>query len=145
MPELDFAEAIVFGGFPEPLQRTARKRRRAWFESYVTTLLDRDIRALTQIQDMAAVPRLLQLLAARTASLHNQSEISRSSAIPNSTLARYMALLKTTFLIQELPAWSANLAKRLVKSPKLHMVDTGLACHQLDVDEKQIRQGGPPF
>ena len=139
---MELAQAITRGGFPEPFQRTLLKRRRAWFESYIMTLIDRDIRSLAQIHDLTAVPRLLKLLAARIATLSNQSELSRSSGIPNSTLSRYMVLLKTLFLIQELPAWSTNLGKRLVKAPKYYMVDTGLACHLLDVDEKQVLQQG---
>jgi uncharacterized protein len=138
----DLAASMAAGGFPEPVQRTTRRRRQAWFESYITTILERDIRNLAQIQDLAAVPRLLKLLAGRMATVHNQSEISRSSGIPNSTLSRYMTLLKTTFLVQELPAWSSNLGKRMVKSPKLCMVDTGLACSLINIDEEGLRQGG---
>lgn len=138
----DVMESMVAGGFPEPLQRAEGRRRNAWFDSYVTTVLDRDIRDLAQIQDLAAVPRLLQLLAWRTATLHNQSEVSRSSGIPNSTLSRYLSLLKTTFLLQELPAWAANLGKRLVKAPKLFMVDTGLACRLLGMDTSRLKTEG---
>lgn len=140
--KFDLNEHMVAGGFPEPLQRSSLRRRTAWFDSYVSTILDRDIRSLSHIQDLTAVPRLLKLLASRIATLHNQSEISRSSGIPNSTLTRYLALLKTTFLVQELPAWSTNLGKRLVKSPKLMMVDTGLACSLLGIDKKGVQQGG---
>ncbi len=140
--DFDLAESIVAGGFPEPLQRSSHRRRRAWFESYITTILDRDIRDLAQIQDLAVLPRLLQFLAARIATLHNQSEVSRSSGIPNSTLSRYLTLLEMTFLVQTLPAWSTNLGKRLVKAPKLFMVDTGLACHLLGIDEEGFRQRG---
>jgi len=142
IPKFDLAASMIAGGFPEPLQRTARHRRLAWFESYISTIIDRDIRDLAQIQDLAAVPRLLKLLAWRMATLHNQSEISRSSGIPNSTLSRYMTLLKTTFLMQEIPAWSSNLGKRVVKTPKLFMVDTGLACNLLGIDEEGLRQSG---
>jgi predicted AAA+ superfamily ATPase len=135
-------ERMVAGGFPEPLQRKNHRRRQAWFESYLSTLMDRDIRSLSNIQDLTAVPRLLKLLAARVGTLHNQSEISRSGGIPNSTLTRYLSLLKTTFLVQELPAWSTNLGKRLVKSPKLFMVDTGLTCALLGLDAAGLKQGG---
>lgn len=141
-PEFDLAASIVAGGFPEPVKRATHRRRRAWFESYITTILDRDIRDLAQIQDLAAVPRLLKLLAGRTGGLHNQSEVSRSSGIPNSTLSRYLTLLEMTFLVQTLPAWSSNLGKRVVKAPKLFMVDTGLACHLTGIDEEGLRQGG---
>lgn len=139
--EFDLITHLIAGGFPESYQRSAH-RRSTWFDSYITTILDRDIRDLAQIQDLATVPRLLQLLAWRMATLHNQSEISRSSGIPNSTLSRYMALLKATFMVQELPAWAANLGKRLVKSPKLFMVDTGLACQLLGIDADALKQGG---
>jgi len=140
--EFDFEGSIVSGGFPEPVKRASHRRRLAWFESYVTTILDRDIRNISQIQDLASVPKLLKLLAGRVGTLHNQSEISRSSGIPNSTLVRYITLLKSTFLIQELPAWSANLGKRLVKSPKLYMVDTGLACHLIDIGKDGLKKAG---
>jgi hypothetical protein len=141
-PDFDLLARIVAGGFPEPVKRSSHRRRRAWFDSYITTILDRDIRDLARIQDLVAVPRLLKLLAGRTATLHNQSEISRSSGIPNSTLSRYMALLETTFLVKTLPAWSFNLGKRLVKAPKLFMVDTGLACHLIGIDQEGLRNGG---
>ena len=141
-PTFDLNASMIAGGFPEPLQRTSHRRRQAWFDSYISTILDRDIRNLAHIQDLAAVPRLLKLLASRLATLHNQSEVSRSTGIPNSTLSRYMALLKTIFLVQDLPAWSSNLGKRLVKSPKLLMVDTGLACSLMGIDEDGLRQGG---
>lgn len=140
--KFDLNGHMVAGGFPEPLKRSNPRRRTAWFDSYVSTILDRDIRSLSHIQDFTAVPRLLKLLASRIATLHNQSEISRSSGIPNSTLTRYLALLKTTFLVQELPAWSTNLGKRLVKSPKLMMVDTGLACSLMGIDKKSVQKGG---
>ena len=80
-PDFDLEGSIVAGGFPEPVQRSTHRRRQAWFESYITTILDRDIRNLAQIQDLAVLPRLLQLLAGRTATLYNQSEVSRSSGI----------------------------------------------------------------
>ncbi len=127
------SERIIRGGFPEPLGRTSMKRKSAWFDAYITTLIERDIRDMSQIQDLAALPRLLQLLATRTASLLNQSEMSRACGLPNSTLGRYLNLLQAIFLIQTLPAWSGNLGKRLVKSPKLFLADTGILCHLLGV------------
>jgi predicted AAA+ superfamily ATPase len=82
-------EHMVTGGFPEPLQWKNHRRHQAWFESYLSTLMDRDIRSRSNIQDLTAMPRLLKLPAARVGTLHNPSEISRSSGIPNGTLTRY--------------------------------------------------------
>ncbi len=118
---------VVRGGYPEALTRASAKRRARWYEAYVTTILQRDVRDLASIEGLTQMPRLLQLLAARTGALMNYSEVSRSSGIPNSTLKRYLALLQATYLVRELPAWSANLSKRLVKSPKGLVTDTGLA------------------
>lgn len=136
----NIATRILHGGYPEPLDRTVMSRKAAWFDGYITTLLERDVRELSQVQELAALPRLLQLLATRSASLFNQSEMSRTLAIPNSTLGRYLNLLQTIFLIQTLPAWSGNLGKRLVKAPKLFLVDTGVACHLVGIeDESTLR------
>jgi len=132
----DIATRILYGGYPETLARAAMSRKTAWFDAYITTLLERDVRDLSRVQDLAAMPRLLQLLATRSASLFNQSEMSRTSVLPNSTLGRYLNLLQAIFLIQTLPAWSGNLGKRLVKAPKLFLVDTGIACHLLGIENE---------
>jgi predicted AAA+ superfamily ATPase len=125
----DVCQRIVAGGFPEAIGRAAGERRNAWFRSYIAALLQRDVRDLVNINKLTDLPRLLGLLAARTASLMNIAEISRAVGIPHSTLQRYLALLEATFLFQPLPAWSANLGKRLVKSPKIHLLDSGLVAY----------------
>lgn len=122
-------DRVVTGGFPEAVQRASSHRRSAWFGSYVTTILERDVRELAHINGLTALPRLLSLLAARSGSLLNFSELSNTAAIPQTTLKRYMTLLETTFLIHLLPAWVAHLGKRLIKTPKLFLNDTGLAAH----------------
>ncbi len=96
------------------------------------------MRDLANVEGLTALPRLLALLAARATSLLNLSELSRSIAIPQTTLKRYMALLETTFLIQTLPAWSGNLGKRLVKAPKLVLSDTGLMSQLLGLSKKRL-------
>jgi len=134
---------IFTGGYPEILKRPAVTRRKAWFGSYITTILQRDVRDLANIEGLTEMPRLLSLLATRAASLLNFSELSRSCGIPQSTLKRYMTLLKTTFMVNLLPAWSGNLGKRLVKAPKCFLNDTGLTAHLLGIDEGRIRDGTP--
>ncbi|MSP61811.1 MAG: ATP-binding protein [Myxococcales bacterium] len=138
----DLVRRIAAGGLPEPLQRASEKRRAAWFSSYVSTLLSRDVRDLANVEGLTALPRLLALLAARTASLVNFAEISRATGLPQSTLKRYIALLETLFLVQPVPAWSANVGKRLVRAPKLSLVDTGLAAHLQGIDEKRLLTNG---
>jgi predicted AAA+ superfamily ATPase len=133
--------SLVRGGFPEVLSREPGDRRSAWFRSYISSLLQRDIRDLAHIEGLTAMPRLLGLLAARTSALMNVSELSRSTGIAHATLRRYLGLLEATFILQPLPAWSANLGKRFVKSPKIHLVDSGLAAHlRGETDPRQLAQ-----
>jgi predicted AAA+ superfamily ATPase len=75
------------------------------------------------------MPRLLSILAARSASLVNKAELSRATGLPYTTLERYLALFEVTFLYEPVPAWAANLSKRLVRSPKAALLDSGLAGH----------------
>ena len=122
-------KSMLTGGFPEVLTRTTQLRRDAWFASYITAILQRDVRDLANIEDLTALPRLLQLLAARAGGLLNFSELSRVSTIPQTTLKRYLSFLEATFIFQPLPAWSTNLGKRVIKSPKIYLLDSGLTAH----------------
>lgn len=131
-------QAMTLGGYPEVLSRTNPKRRAAWFDSYITTLVERDMRDIANIQDISGLIRLLRMFGARSATLHNQAELSRSVGMPVSTLSRYIPLLEALFLIWFLPAWSSNLGKRLVKAPKVHVTDSGLACHLCGADAERL-------
>ena len=122
-------ERVIAGGFPEAVARTPGERRDAWFRSYVASLLQRDVRDMAHIDGMTDMPRLLSLLAARSSALMNMSEVSRAAGIAHPTLRRYLALLEATFIFQPLPAWLNNIGKRFVKSPKIHLLDSGLAAH----------------
>ncbi len=130
----EILERIVVGGYPEAVARKAPERRQGWFGSYITTILQRDVRDMAYIEHLTMLPRLLALLATRSSYLLNYSEVSRALGLPRTTLNRYMALLETAFLLHLLPPWSANLGKRLVKSPKVMLCDTGLMAYLLGVE-----------
>ena len=134
----DLAGKILTGGFPEMLTRKDRARQSAWFKSYITTILQRDVRDIANITKLSELPKLLSLFAARAGTLLNFAELSRSSVIPQTTLKRYVALLEAIFMIYLLPAWSGNLSKRLIKTPKLYMNDTGLLSHLIGFEADKI-------
>ena len=135
---VDLLARASTGGYPEPIQRSA-ERRHAWFESYVTTILQREVRDLTNLGALGELPRLLTGAASRTAQLLNYAELARTLSLPQTTLKRYLALLLGTFLVRTLPAWFRNVGKRLAKAPKLVVADTGLASHLLGIDAGQPR------
>lgn len=122
-------QAIRTGGYPEVLQRETESRKEKWFESYMTAVLQKDIRELSNIEGLAQVPNILHLLATRVGSTVNLSDIARLSGVKNTTLQRYMALLEHIFLILKIPAWTPNAEGQFVKSPKILLNDTGLLCH----------------
>lgn len=130
---------VLRGGYPEQ-QKRDEMRRAAWFGSYVTTILQRDVREIAAIEGLTALPRLLALLAARTMSLLNFADLSRETAIPQSTAKRYLALLEATFLVNWIPAWSSNLSSRLMKTPRIAFVDTGLAAHLIGVGAERLEE-----
>ena len=123
-------ERIVTGGFPESLVRSER-RRQAWFDAYTAALLTRDVRDISQIEDLSALPRLLTLLSSRVMSLVNHADLSRTLDIPQTTLKRYFALLEAMFMVSLLPAWTRNVGRRLIKAPKLLLLDTGITASRL--------------
>lgn len=126
----DLVRRIEAGGFPEALARTGARRGR-WFDSYLDTMLQREVRDLANVTGLTELPRLMLLLAARATGLLNYAGISRDLGMPQTTVKRYLALLETAFLVLTVPAWFRNVGKRLIKSPKLILSDAGLLAHLL--------------
>lgn len=116
------------GGYPEALARQPA-RRDAWFSSYLTTILQRDVRDIASIDRLAELPRILRFLAARAARVLNLADAGRALAVPATTLARYITILETTFLIRKIPAWAGDTGRRLLKAPRVVLTDTGLLAH----------------
>lgn len=144
IPAFDRSELIkkiITGGFPEIITREQADRQHSWFGSYVTTILQRDVRDIARINGLSTLPRLLSLLAARSTSLLNIAELSNSIAMPQTSLKRYLTLLEIIFLVRLIPAWSSNLGKRLIKTPKVILCDTGLLSHLIDADSNRLSNG----
>jgi predicted AAA+ superfamily ATPase len=119
-------ERLVAGGYPEPNLRE-RERAERWKANYLFAVVERDIRDIGDVRDASNLHRLLIFLAERNAQLLNHSAFATALGHSRASIERYLALLERLFLIRQLPAWHNNRSKRLVKSPKLHFVDSGLA------------------
>ena len=135
--EIDIFDTIIKGGYPL-LQNKNPQNMDSWINSYLITLLQRDVQDLAKIEQLARLPNLLSLLATRASSLLNNSELSRSSKLPTTTLSRYIQLLHALFLINFLPSWNKNFGKKLVKSPKIFLNDTAIICYLLKVDKNRL-------
>lgn len=131
-------EKILTGGYPPLLTRTTSSRRRTWFKSYLTTILQRDVRNFSDISDLNALPRLLTATATRAGSLLNFTDLGRSLMIPQTTVKRYFDILIGTFLVQLLRPWSTNLGQRVIQTPKAYLTDTGLLVHLLGLTTDRL-------
>lgn len=130
----ELAERIVAGGFPAALARTQQGRRRDWYRDYVQTLVQRDVHELARIRSLNVLPRLLQLAAGQTAHLLNVADMAGPFELSRPTIRDYVTLLERVFLLEQLPPWHNNRLSRLIKTPKLHMGDTGVAATLLGLD-----------
>lgn len=127
-------ERIVAGGFPAALARRGGRRRSVWYENYLETLVQRDVRDLARIGGLDTLPRLLALAAGQTARLLNVTGLAAPFQLSRPTIRDYVTLLERVFVVELLPPWHSNRISRLVKTPKLHVGDTGLACALLGMD-----------
>ena len=135
-------DLISAGSYPDALKRDSAIRRKNWFDGYITTLIERDVRDLRNIEQLTLMPRLLELIASRTGGLLNYSDLARSLGMKLTTVKTYLALLELLYLVIPVPPWFGNLGKRLVKSPKVYLNDTGLLCHLLGRDARAISREG---
>jgi predicted AAA+ superfamily ATPase len=131
-------ETIIAGGYPPLAARRQAARRKAWFQSYLMTIIQRDVRDLANIADLTAVPQLLSVVASRAGGLLNFADLSRSLSLPQTTLKRYFALLEATFLVQLLRPWSVNTGQRVIRTPKVYVNDTGLLSHLLGLTLERL-------
>lgn len=129
----DYMERVCAGGFPEPLAREGR-RRYSWFANYATTVVERMVADVADIDRLTAMPRLLRLSAARTANELNVQDLARDLGLPPRTVSNYLTHLQTVFLIHLVPAWSRNLTSKVAHRPKIMLVDSGLAAHLVRAD-----------
>jgi uncharacterized protein len=131
---LTLPERLVAGGYPEPLTRSS-SRARQWHRHYLRAIVERDIKDIGRIRQGEDVARLLELLAQRTASLLNASSLAKDLGLNRVTVEHYLLLLERLFLVRRLPAWHRHPARRLVKTPKVHLVDSGLAATLAGIGE----------
>ncbi len=135
----DLVQRVIAGGFPAALARPTARRRANWQRDYVEALVQRDVRDMTRIRSLDVLPRLLNAAATQTARLFNLADLAAPFQLSRPTIADYVALLERLFLLERLPAWHSNRLRRSVKSPKLHVRDTGLAAALLGADAAALQ------
>lgn len=122
---------LFSGGFPEVIARP--RQREIWFSSYLQSYLERDVRAITNVRDLATFRRFLGLVAARHGQILNRSDLAGPLGVSVPTISEWLSILEVTGQILLVPPYFENFGKRLIKSPKIYWVDSGLACYLLGI------------
>lgn len=138
-----YIDVIAGGGFPETLDQSPADRR-TWYDSYLRTVVSRDIVEFAQIERGAAVPRLLALLAARAGGTAVLADLAQDTELARDTVRNYLSYLDGVFLTSSVPVWSANLNHRAAKTPKIYLTDSGLAAHVLLTGPEALARPGNP-
>lgn len=124
-------QVLFEGGYPRPLVTGIPHER--WLQDYITTYVQRDVRQLTQVTDLSAFAGFVRLCAGRTAQELNLSQLGADAGISHNTAKAWLGVLEASYLAIQVPAWHRNINKRIIKRPKLHLIDTGLTCALLGI------------
>lgn len=133
----DYAWHILHGGYPEVIAKNIKPAE--WYGSYINTYAERDVRQLKNISSLSLFVKLLRLCAGRTGQILNLTSLSNDCGIDQKTVAAWLSILQSSYVIYLLRPYYGNFNKRIIKSPKLYFFDTGVACSLLGItDVKQI-------
>jgi hypothetical protein len=133
-------EAVLTGGYPEMLRRRQPGRRQAWARDYIGAIVQRDVRDIAEIEKLDQMPRLLRVLAQYSGQLVNFTQMGGQVGLDDKTTRKYLGILEQLFLVRRLEPWFRNRLKRLVKTPKLHFLDSGLLATLLGITAERVRK-----
>ena len=134
------AERVLRGGYPEAILRTTPKRRVAWGRQYIDAILQRDVRDISNIEKLDHLPRFFQALAQTTGQMCNYTQLGGQVGLDGKTAASYMGVFEQMYLLQRIDVWARNRLNRIVKSPKLQFIDSGLLATTLGLGAPQVQQ-----
>jgi len=132
---------VLRGGFPEVLANPSGAN--TWFRSYIQTYLERDVRLISEIRDLAVFRRFMALSAARCGSVLNRADIAAGLGVSVPTVSQWLSILEITQQIILVPPFFENFGKRIIKSPRLYFTDTGLLCHLLGIGTMRELEKSP--
>ena len=140
----DFIGAVVGGGYPEAYTLPT-KAKKAWFDFYIKSRITKDIAEFENVHKIAHLDKLLKVLATQVGSLVNYSSIAKAIGITDKTVRKYIQLLEALYIVKPVPSYSNNRLKRVVKSPKVHFIDSGLASYLLSASVDSLMLGRNDF
>ena len=135
---LDLMHTVLIGGYPEMVRRTEAARRKAWATAYVNSLIQRDVREIANIQRLELMPTLVNVLAQYSGKLVNLTQIGGQIGLDDKSTRSYISILEQLYLIRRVQPWFQNNLSRLIKTPKLYFMDSGLLAATLGLTQERI-------
>ena len=141
----DLIERVLRGGYPEAILRVSAKRRFAWARQYIDAIIQRDVRDVAGIDKLDQLPRFLRALAQMAGRMCNYSQLGGQVGLDGKTASRYVGVFERMYLLKRIDVWSRNRLNRVVKTPKLQFIDSGLLAALLDLTDEEVRQDRTRF
>jgi hypothetical protein len=138
-------EAVLRGGYPEALSRATPRRRTAWARQYIDALIQRDVLDVASIDKLDQLPRFLRSLAQVSGQMCNYTQLGGQVGLDSKTAARYVGVFEQMYLLKRVEVWARNRLSRMVKTPKLQFIDSGLLSTLLDLDTTEVQQDRSRF
>lgn len=135
----DLIERVLRGGYPELISRSSSKRRVAWGRQYLDAIIQRDVRDVAGIEKLDQLPRLLRALALTAGQQCNYAQLGALIGLDGKTVSRYVGVFEQMYLLKRVEVWARNRLKRVVKTPKLQFIDSGLLSTLLDLNAEEIQ------
>lgn len=132
---------LLDGGYPEVLARP--RARQLWFSSYLQTYIERDVRSMTAVRDLATFRRFFALVASRHGAVLNKTDLAAPLGMSVPAIGNWLNILEATAQVLMVPPYFDNLGKRIIKSPKVYISDSGLACHLLGIETRAELERSP--
>ena len=135
----DLVDRVLRGGYPESIARSTTRRRMAWARQYVEAIIQRDVRDVASIEKLDQLPRFLQALAQTAGQMCNYTQLGGQVGLDGKTASRYIGVLEQMYLLKRVDVWSQNHLNRIVKSPKLQFIDSGLLASLLNLTPEAVQ------
>lgn len=141
----DLAERVLRGGYPEAISRSTTKRRLAWSRQYIDAIIQRDVRDVAGIEKLDHLPRFLRTLAQTAGQMCNYTQVGAQVGLDGKTASRYIGVFEQMYLLRRIDVWARNRLNRVVKTPKLQFIDSGLLATLLDLSADEVQQDRTRF
>ena len=141
----DLIERVLLGGYPEAISRKSVRRRTAWARQYLDAIIQRDVRDISGLEKLDHLPRFLRALAQTAGQMCNFTKLGGQVQLDGKTAAKYLSVFEQMYLLKRVDVWSTNKLSRIVKTPKLQFVDSGLLAALLEITVDEVKQDRTRF